>query len=167
MGEKSSPPGNPTTGLCTTPAWKTQPGYRQFSVIGRWILDPADPANYTRRLAQKKVLLQEADKDTVVPNLTTANLAALLGLTSAAADPAVPPLPPPASAAITTNPMTSKWVRYVNLPANATTGFPGNTFHHASLLSPTLDPTQPPTNDGSLGVARMLSDVITYLTINQ
>jgi len=173
MGEKSSPPGNPTSGLCTTPAWKTQPGYRQFSVIGRWILDPADPANYTRRLAQKKVLLQEADKDTVVPNLTTANLAALLGLMSAAADPALPPPPPPpptptpASAAITTNPMTSKWVRYVNLPPNATTGFPGNTFHHASLLSPTLDPTQPPTPDGSLGVARMLSDVITYLTINR
>jgi dienelactone hydrolase len=169
VGEKSSPPGNPTMGLCTTPAWKTQPGYQQFSVIGRWIFDPADPANYTRKLAQKRVLLQEVDKDTVVPNLTTANLGALLGLMSAAADPAVPPVPPapPASAAITTNPMTSKWVRYVNLPANGGTGFPGNTFHHASLLSPTLDPTQPPTPDGSLGVARVLSDVITYLSINR
>ena len=104
--------------------------------------------------------------DTVVPNLTSANLGKLLGLTAATADPATS-VPPAPSAAITTNPTTSKWVRYVNLPANAGTGFPGNTFHHASLLSPTLDPTQPPTTDGSLGVARMQSDVITYLTLNR
>ena len=31
------------TGLCTTDAWKTQPGYATFSAIARWVLDPADP----------------------------------------------------------------------------------------------------------------------------
>ena len=35
-----------------------------------------------------------------------------------------------------TNPMANKWVRYPTLPADANTGFPGNTFAHASLLRP-------------------------------
>ncbi len=172
-GEKSSPPGNPTTGLCTTPEWKTQPGYRQFSVIGRWIMDPADPANFTRKLATRRFLIQQVDGDTVVPNIATMNEGALVGLTPATADPNAPttspPQPPPPSAAITTNLMTSKWVRYPTLAPNAGTMFPGNTFHHASLLSPTLAPLmpgQPPPPDGALATVRMQVDAITYLFFN-
>jgi dienelactone hydrolase len=169
MGEKSNLAAMPPTGLCTMPEnWKAQPGYRQFAVIGRWIMDPADPANFNRRLAPRRFLIQEAGDDTVVPNTATANLAMLGGqATAGMADPAtaVPPLP---SAAITTSPMSSKWVRYPTLPANG--AFPGNTFHHASLLSPTLAPLPPgtpPPTDGALGTARMQTDAITYLVFNR
>ena len=71
------------------------------------------------------------------------------------ADPFVPSAP--ASAAITTMPMMNKWVRYVNLPPMGS--FPGNTFQHASLLSPTSG------NDGRLGTARLQTDDITVLFI--
>lgn len=165
VGEKSSPPGNPTSGLCTTSTWKAQPGYHQFSSIGRWILDPADPANFASKLAQRKVLIQQADGDTVVPNLTTTNLAALIGLTTAGtADPAASPTPAP-SAAITNNPNNSKWVRYPTLVDGA--GNPTNLFHHASLLSPVLNSGDTPTAAGGLGVARMQTDAITYLVFNR
>ena len=59
-------PGGPT-GLCLTDAWKTDPGYRQFAVIGRWVLDPADPANFASRLASKKFLIPVDDYE-FVPN---------------------------------------------------------------------------------------------------
>lgn len=166
-GEKSNLAAMPPTGLCTTPAWKAQPGYRQFSVIGRWILDPADPANFTGRLAARRFLIQEIVGDTVFPNVATTNEGMLVGLTPAAAAPAVPPLPLSASGAITTNPMTSKWVRYAMLPADAGTGFPGNSFHHGSLLSPSPIPGQAPTNDFLLGTARLQTDAITYLVFNR
>lgn len=166
QGEKSSPPGNPTMGLCTTPAWKMQPGYRQFAVIGRWILDPADPANFTRKLAARRFLIQQVDGDTVFPNLATMNQGMLVGLTAATADPIAPPDPPPApppaaSGAITTNPTTSKWVRYPMVPLDAGTGFPGNTFGHGSLLQPADG-----TAAGSLGTLRMRTDALTYLVAN-
>ncbi|HWO20626.1 MAG TPA: hypothetical protein VNO30_17775 [Kofleriaceae bacterium] len=171
MGDKSNLAAMPPTGLCTMPAvWKAQPGYRQFAVIGRWIMDPADPANFNRKLAPRRFLIQEAGGDTVVPNTATANLAMLGGQTMPGmADPAIAAAPPP-SAAITTNSMSSKWVRYPTLPADGGTGFPGNTFHHASLLSPTLAPLPPgtpPPTDGALGTARMQTDAITYLVLNR
>ncbi|MBX3156285.1 MAG: hypothetical protein KF773_09830 [Deltaproteobacteria bacterium] len=147
-----------TTGLCTTDDWKTQPGYRQFAVIGRWVLDPADPANFAAKLATKRVLIQEVVGDLVVPNIATDREGALLRLTAEMADPA-PPLQP--SAAITTNPTSSKFVKYSNLPANAQIGFPGNSFAHGSLLAPANGNA-----DGSLGTARMQTDAITYLTLN-
>jgi dienelactone hydrolase len=157
LGEKSNLAVTPATGLCTmeAKAWQDQPGYRQFSVIGRWVLDPADPANFTAKLRTRKVLLQEVDGDTVVPNLATANEGRLLDLMRGSADPIV--LPPPAptpSAPITTNPMSSKWVRYSMSS--------GNVFGHSSLLQP------PPASGlaGSLGVLRMQTDAISYLLLN-
>lgn len=174
MGETWNTMGTPDTsddtGLCTTDAWKAQPGYRQFSVIGRWILDPADPANFTRRLATKRFLIQEVVGDLVVPNVATENEAALTGLlaTAADADPAVPSgNPPPAppvnpSPAVVMNPMTNKLVRYKSLPPTADPPFPGNTYAHGSLLAPAS-----PDNAGALATAKMQIDAIFYLSANK
>ena len=115
-GDKFNPAG--PSGLCLGEDWKTQPGYRQFAVIGRWILDPADPVNFAADLRAKKVLIQEIGDDAVFPNSTTETLGALLGLAPMVADPAASATPPP-SAAITTDPTTSKLVQYPTLPANA------------------------------------------------
>ena len=52
-------------------------------------------------------------------------------------------------------------MRYPKLPADAGTGFPGNTYQHGSLLSPT------PGVDGALGTGRMQTDAITFLSINK
>jgi hypothetical protein len=68
----------------------------------------------------------------------------------------------PPSAAITTMPLSNKWLQYPTLPADAGTGFPGNTFAHASLLSPANGNA-----DGLLGTARLQTDAITYLLLNK
>jgi dienelactone hydrolase len=161
VGEKWNPVAG--TGLCTTDAWKTQPGYRQFAVIGRWVLDPADPANFTRRLAARRFMIQEVVGDTVVPNIATANEGALTGLMPLTASPLAPTAPPPyaPSTVISTMPAESKWVRYPTLPADGGTGFPGNAFTHGSLLQPFMA-----TPAFQLGVARMQTDAIFYLTQN-
>ena len=151
-------PAMPTVGLCLTDAWKTQPGYQQFAGIARWVLDPADGANFTPKLATRKLLLQEVVDDKVVPNAATDIEGALLGLAPMMADPFIPGSS--ASAAVTTMPMMNKWVRYLNL-GPAAPSFPGNTFQHASLLSPTSG------NDGRLGTARLQTDAITFLSINK
>lgn len=172
-------PFNPATatGLCTTDAWKTQPGYQQFSVIGRWALDPADGANFTRKLAARKILIQEVINDEVVPNIATDREGALVGLASMMADPVDgQTIPPGPSVAITTNATSNKFVKYVNLAPTAAPPFPGNTFHHASLLLPAttvVPPTSDPCDlatgahcDGTLGTLRLQSDAITFLLLN-
>ncbi|MEJ7599419.1 MAG: hypothetical protein WKG01_16045, partial [Kofleriaceae bacterium] len=160
VGDKWSPAA-PTVGLCTTDAWKAQPGYRQFSVIARWVLDPADPANFARKLATRTFLIQEVVGDTVVPNVATENEAALVGLMGMTADRFFPPGEVAPSAAITTNPMASKFVRYPTLPAGAN-DFPGNTFAHGSLLSPAAM-----TPAGQFATGRMQTDALTFLSLNQ
>ncbi|MEP6864200.1 MAG: hypothetical protein ABJE66_26505 [Deltaproteobacteria bacterium] len=144
--------------LCANQDWQAQPGYQQFSGIARWVLDPADGANFMSRLVTKKFLIQEVVGDQVVPNYATDIEGALAGLMPQNADPATS-APPPASAAITTNPTANKWVRYPTLPAMG--AFPGNTFAHASLLRPANG-----TPDGQLGTARLQSDAITFLVLN-
>ena len=155
MGDPSSAG---ATALCLGDAWKTQAGYRQFSAIGRWILDPADPANFTRKLATKRILIQEVVGDTVVPNVATDNEGALCGLAPMAGDRLFPvcaggaraglacggdgdcpasTCPRPPSAAITTMGMTSKFVKHAPVAPDAGVGFAGNVFGHASLLRPT------------------------------
>lgn len=168
-GEKWNATVQPNTGLCTTDAWKTQPGYASFAAIGRWVLDPADGANFASKLATKKILIQQVVGDTVVPNIATDNEAKLVGLfaMAAMADPATS-ASPPASAAITTNPTANKFVKYTNLPAAAP--FPGNSFEHASLLRPAPTPgITPPVvgNDGRLGTARLQFDAFTWLSQNK
>lgn len=164
VGDKWNPTAN--TGLCTTDAWKMQPGYQQFSTIIRWVIDPADGANFTRKLATRKFLIQEVVGDQVVPNVATDNEGALVGLTPLTADPAgAPPVPP--SAAITTMPTANKFVKYPTLPP-AAPSFPGNTFAHASLLRPAPTPgTNTVGNDGKLGTLRLQTDAITYLLQNK
>ncbi|MBS1119938.1 MAG: lipase [Deltaproteobacteria bacterium] len=157
IGDKFEP--NPGVGLCLGEEWKLQPGYRQFSVIGRWILDPADPANFNQRLASKRILIQEVVGDQVFPNLATDNAAALVGLAGMTADPAASPTPPP-SAAIG---ITNVFVKYPTLPADAGSGFPGNTFDHASLLRPTPESGVA----GQLGTIRLQTDAITFLVLNR
>lgn len=159
MGEKWDPQAG--TGLCTTGAWKTQPGYRTLAATARWILDPADQANFTRMLATRRFLIQEVVGDEVIPNVTTDNQAALTGVMAMAADPAASATPAP-SAAITTNPMINKFVKYETLPANGASGFPGNTFSHSSWLRPTNSNL-----DGQLGTIRLQVDSITYLVLNR
>lgn len=138
------------TGLCTTDEWKTQPGWATFSAIGRWVLDPADPANFAPRLRTRPVLVQENDADTVVPNVATQRLAALLGLTMpATAD----PFNNQPSAAIVDMPTTSKYVRYVS-DAN-------NVFAHPSLLRPAIE-----AQNGINGTLRLQVDAATFLNFN-
>jgi len=142
-----------TTGLCTTDGWKAQAGYATFAAIGRWVLDPADPANFASRLAAKKVLIQEVVGDTVVPNVATDRFAAVSGL---AANPLMgDPFNAQPSAAITMMPTTSKFVRY--------TSDADNVFVHSSLLrpAPTTDP-----QDGINGTLRIVFDAVAFLANN-
>ena len=150
-------------GLCTTDAWKAQPGYQQFSVIARWGLDPADGATFTGKLATRKILIQEVINDEIFPNIATDREGALVGLTPQTADPATSAAPPPSAAIAPANPTANKWVRY---PAVA--GTPGNTFHHASLLQPDGVTMGNPagTQAGQLGTARIQVDAITFLFNN-
>jgi hypothetical protein len=57
--------------------------------------------------------------------------------------------------------MANKWLQYPEVPADAGNGFPGNTFQHASLLSPAPGPA------GQLGTARVQKDAITFLLFNK
>ncbi|HEY5945960.1 MAG TPA: hypothetical protein VIV40_10745 [Kofleriaceae bacterium] len=143
-----------STGLCTTDAWKEQPGYATFAAIGRWVLDPADGANFSPRLAAKHVLVQEVVGDTVVPNVATDRLAALLGLIGMPL--ANDPWNGTPSAAITTTPTANKFVKYTS---DAT-----NVFVHSSLLrpAPTTDPTH-----GVNGTLRLQVDAATFFSLNQ
>ncbi len=118
-----------TTDVCTTGEWKMQPGYATFSAIGRWVLDPADAANFVARLRLKPTLIQEVVGDTVVPNIATEREAAILGLMPVAASPYNPSSPTSASAAISTDPTESKYVTY--------TTDSNHIYTHPSLLRPT------------------------------
>ncbi|MEO8702331.1 MAG: hypothetical protein ABI867_19965 [Kofleriaceae bacterium] len=166
-GDKAPSP----TALCLGEEWKTQPGYKQFAVIGRWILDPADGVNFTSKLATRKILIQEVVGDQVVANVTTETEAALVGLVGATGDMVVSATPAP-SAAITTDPTANKFVRYPTLPPSGP--FPGNTFQHASLLSPALsvsggtcNPATGASCDGVFGTIRLQTDAITFLVLNK
>ena len=136
------------------------------------MLDPADPANFTRKLAPRSFLIQEVVGDLVVPNIATDREGALVGLTAMDAACGVPNSAPPPpmlpSPAITTNPTASKFVKYTNIAPGTATCPPGNTFEHASLLRPAPTPGGTTVgNDGSLGTARLQTDAITFLVLNR
>jgi dienelactone hydrolase len=149
--------------LCLDPAgaWKTDPGFIQFAQSARWVLDPVDAVNYVgayQAASGANALLAEVIGDQVVPNSATDELGALLGLTptDAAVATAVPPTAPSPAA-----PMPgSQWIRYRNLPADMTSGFPGNSYAHGSLLQPA---TPLPDQSGLLGTSLMQTDTLTYL----
>lgn len=157
VGDKYNP--QTMTGLCTTDAWKMQPGYRSFSAIGRWVLDPADPANFTRSLAAKRFLIQEVVGDTVVPNIATRNEGALTGVMPVAAS--CGGVTATASAAIAAAPvMSNKYLQYADLAVADCTPA-GNAFNHGSILAPAAGTA------GSLGTQQMQTDAITYLVQNR
>lgn len=184
-----------STGLCLTDDWKTQPGYQQFAAIARWVLGPAEPASFTPMLALERFLLQEVVGDQVIPNLATERQAALTATRGEAAA-CAPPIPPaiPPSPAILSSPMSKNFLRYMDLPAGTCNArgtpeaFPGNTYAHGSLISPAKGTctmrvdvqcstdAECPSGDtcnpltvaaGRLGTARMQTDAITYLLLNQ
>ena len=166
-------PGGPT-GLCLTDAWKSDPGYRTFAVIGRWVLDPADPANYASRLASKKFLIQRVDDDEVVPNLATDNLGALSGQLKGDASCGVPisgTVPP--SSAIVAAPTQSLFLDYLTFAPGDAACPPGNTFGHGSLLKPEAsvlgvgcNPNTGVGCDGSLATQRLQTDAVFFLLAN-
>jgi alpha-beta hydrolase superfamily lysophospholipase len=154
-------PAMPQVGTCLTDDWKSQPGYQQFAGVARIVLDPADGANFTKMLATRRFLIQEVIGDKVVPNIATDNEGMLVGLMPQQADPMTSPNGAP-SAAITTMPLTNKWLQYPTLPADPNTSFPGNTFAHGSLLVPANN-----NPDGQLGTARVQTDAVFYLLENK
>jgi pimeloyl-ACP methyl ester carboxylesterase len=151
------------TGLCTTPAWKDTIGYRSFSAIGRWILDPAEPGNFGAKLAPKTFLLQRINPDEVLPNLATENLGELSGQLRGDASCGAPnPSPPPQmipSTALLAAPTTSQYLDYLTVPASA--ACPGNTFSHGSLLKPEAGTA------GTLATVRLQTDAGYFLLSNQ
>jgi dienelactone hydrolase len=165
------------TGLCVGDEWKLQPGYRQFSVIGRWVLDSADPANFNTKLAAKRFLIQRVDGDLVVPNIATDREGALVGLTAADAKCAVPTGAGPtftASPAITTDAMSNKFVNYPTIDVGTASCPVGNTYDHGSLLRPAANQSGNPCNpgtgancDAAFSTAQMQTDAITFLVINR
>ena len=162
-GEKFNPANG--TGLCTTDAWKTQPGYQQFAVIGRWVLDPADGANFTGKLATRKYLIQEVVNDQVVPNIATEDEGALVGQAGTNADcGALNPSPPPLmipSAALLANATQSNFLRYPTVAPGTAGCVAGNTYEHASLLRPANGNA-----DGNLATVRLQTDAFFFLVSN-
>ncbi|HEY0252364.1 MAG TPA: hypothetical protein VGC41_12605 [Kofleriaceae bacterium] len=143
VGNKS----DTATPLCADNAWQTQPGYAQFQGIARWVIDPADGANFLAKLAQKSVLLQEVTDDAVVPNYATDLEGALARLDGPAdADLATSTTPLPSIAVTSLNP----WIRYTTSATNS--------FAHASLLVP-ADASTP----ALLGTIRLQVDAIGFL----
>nr|HEX4314522.1 hypothetical protein [Kofleriaceae bacterium] len=163
-----------TTGLCLDVdqatgiySWREQPGYQQFQAIGRWMLDPGDPANFIAKVRARKVLEEEVIGDLVVSNVAGTNEGELLGLTAGSADPlslaqlASPPPPPTASVATAT---TSTWLQYHDV-AGTGSADPGIAYEHASLLRPS-DKTGN-ILAGVLGTVRLQTDGVTFLFNNK
>jgi hypothetical protein len=163
------------TGLCTTDAWKTAPGYRQFAAIARWILDPADPANFGAKLAERRFLLERIDEDEVVPNLATDRLGEiadqLLGDASCGVPMGTSGIVP--STALLAAPKQSQFLDYVTVPPGSASCPPGNTFTHGSLLQPAPSVTGLTCNittgagcDGTFATVRLQTDSIYFLLSN-
>lgn len=135
-------------------AWQNQPAYGTFAATARWILDPADPANFASKLATKRFMIQEVIGDTVVPNITTERLAALTGVAAKVAT-ADSTTPVAASAAITTpTALENKFIRYMNDAADE--------YVHSSLIRPSAQ-----TAVGLNGFYRMQVDASTWLNANK
>ncbi|MGE0548315.1 MAG: hypothetical protein AB7O24_21320 [Kofleriaceae bacterium] len=184
-GDKSVATGDPpmiTSGLCTTADWSTQPGYRQFSAVARWLLDAAEPANFAPMLADRTFLMQEIVDDAVVPNATTDVQAVLVDQTKRAADCASSSAPAPSSSLVS-SPTASVFMTYPSLMIGGACS-PGNEFEHGSLLQPaagrcsstvamrcTADHECPNAEacipSGRLGTARLQTDAIGFVTLHQ
>jgi hypothetical protein len=171
-GAKFDPDAN--TGLCTTDAWKAMPGYRQFAAIGRWILDPADPANFAALLAPTSFLLQRIEDDAVLPDVASDNLGALAGQPRADASCAVPlgtSIVP--STALLAAPTSSHFLGYRSVAPGDPACPPGNTYGHGSLLRPEPSVTGQSCNpqtgagcDGTFATIQLQTDALFHLLSN-
>jgi hypothetical protein len=143
-------------------AWQGQPGYATFATTGRWILDPADPANFMRKLAPKRFMIQEVTGDTVVPNIATDRMAALLGLTDKRKD--ADPIPNPAAATpsaavVQPTPLETKYILYTNDSTAV--------YAHSSLIKPPDVPAAVGAGKAQAGTIRMHVDAATWLGANK
>ncbi len=182
MGDKYNATAN--TGLCTTDAWKTMPGYRSFAAIGQWLLNPADPANYGQQLATKKFLLQGVVPDEVVPRQMTINLGTLAGrqrgegscgtftdVGPAGGPPNLVFLP---SSSVLAQPKDSLFLEYLTVAPGSAECPPGNTYSHGSLLQPApsvtgaaCNPTTGASCDGAFATRRLQTDAGYYFLSNK
>lgn len=160
--ESDTPP-DPTT-------WNFDPGYQAFVLIAQWILDPGDSIQLARGLADgdDAILLQQVDGDNVIPNVSTARLAAeLLGIDAATAASTSPAMPSTGIVDMTgTAPGESLlYVNYADVVGSIG-------YCHGSLFSPAdedCDPLRPPNvpkPGGNVGTAIMQTDAITFLNLN-
>ncbi|HUS31412.1 MAG TPA: hypothetical protein VMZ53_23030 [Kofleriaceae bacterium] len=156
--------GTNTDALCLAAdklAWQGQPGYGTFSATARWVLDPADPANFASKLATKRFMIQEVTGDTVVPNITTQRLAALTGMTSKLqnADTINLGAPAPSAAVVSPTPTENKYIKYTN----DSTAF----YVHSSLIKPPDVPAAVGAPKAQAGTLRMQIDAATWLGANK
>jgi len=158
-GAPSDLTASPPTGTCVSDSWRNDPGWQTFANIARWVLDPTDGANFASSTDGRAVLIQEVVGDLVVPNVATEDYARLLDAPAYVAAHSLSP--DTVSKAITGNTDRRKLVRYLTLPADAATRFPGNTYAHGSLLAPADS-----NSDGLLGTALLQRDAITFLGMN-
>jgi hypothetical protein len=172
MGDKYNAQAH--TGLCTTDAWKTMPGYQQFAGIGRWILDPAEPANFASWLAPKSFLMQRIHGDDVLPNFATENLGLAAQQIRGDASCGVPigtSIVP--SSVLLAAPTDSQYLDYLTVAPGDPSCPPGNTFGHGSLLLPAASVTGGSCNpmtgaacDGTFATVRLQTDAIYFLLNN-
>ena len=147
--------------LCFEESWKSDPKYKTFEMAARWLLDPADPANYAGKLgaenARVKVLLQEIVDDGTIPNPTTKELARLMGwsgdpMVSATAVSISDVHPTPAVC----DAVAAGGNIFVDYISNA--GTPANTFQHGNIVQVAY------ANDPSCQGARQVqTDAISFL----
>jgi dienelactone hydrolase len=171
------------TGLCTTDAWKTMPGYRSFAAIGQWLLNPADPANFGAKLATRTFLLQGVVPDEVVPRQMTLNLGALSGRQrgegscgtftniGTSTQPNLVFFP---SSAVLATPTDAMFLEYVTVAPGSAECPPGNTYSHGSLLQPapsvtggTCNPSTGANCDGAFATRRLQTDAGYFLLQNK
>jgi pimeloyl-ACP methyl ester carboxylesterase len=137
-------------------AWQGQPGYPTFAATGRWVLDPADPANFASKLATKRFFIQEVTNDEIVPNIATDRLAALTGIAAKQMpgdNTFNPSSPAPSAAVATPTAMESKYIKY--------TSDTGAAYSHASLIRPANSTT------GVIGTLRMQFDAAYWIFQNK
>jgi hypothetical protein len=158
------------TGLCLTDAWKAAPGYRQFAAIARWVLDPADPANFAAKLASARLLLQRIDGDDVAPNLATDRLGAHAAQLRGDASCGVPFVP---STALLAEPTHSHFLDYVTVAPGSPACPAGNTFSHGSLLQPAPSVLEEDCDldtgyacDGTFATIQLQTDAVYFLISN-
>lgn len=152
LGKKWTP--GSSDDVCSTGEWKLQPGYATFSAVGRWVLDPADAANFIGGLRTKPHMIQQVIADSVVPNISTERSAAITGLAAMVqmSSPFNPTTPTVESAAISTMPLASKYITYMTTSTQL--------FVHGSLLKPATTSTPTPAN---LATLRMQIDFAQFL----